>query len=336
MTLLRFLVLWALAGGAELPLLANLTGLENYPAVVAWGSHVLAAALAGLAVVQWDGLFNLTQRWTWWLVLWVLLIPGAGWVFGGMLVLVGWNAREPDKVLDGEDELVAALGIDLSKPAEMSSARIAKELDFVPLVEVLAGDDINLKRGAIEQLTRLRTPDAIQVLMSHRSDPSMEMRFYINSSLVRIKKEFDEALDAARYQLRLDVDNAADRLNLAKIYLSYVNSGLLDADLMTAYAGEAAFHLNFVMNSLKPTREASLLLITDQMRLRCWDKADESVRKANALTLISDTEMAEYQAEITYSRKQFDKIADALRAISPESSLSAEWKSTLLWWGVQS
>ncbi|MDO8313479.1 MAG: hypothetical protein Q7T25_16230, partial [Sideroxyarcus sp.] len=130
--------------------------------------------------------------------------------------------------------------------------------------------------------------------------------------------------------------NVGDRLNLAKIYLSYVNSGLLDADLVVAYQNEALFHLNFVLNSSTPTREASQLLIADQLRLRDWAHAEESVQKAHDLNLISDAEMAEYQAEILYSRKQFDKIASVLRLVAAEPTLSADWKSTLLWWGVGS
>ncbi len=336
MTLLRFLALWALAGGAEFPLMADVLGLGNYPLIVAWGCHVAAAVLTGMAVIHWDGIFSLSQRWTWWLVLWVLLLPGAGWLFGGILVMTGWKRFIPQNAGEEEDVLAASLSVVLPKLSEVASGRIARELDFVPLVEILGGDDINLKRGAIEQLARLRTPEAIQVLMSHRSDPSMEMRFYVNSSLVRIKKEFDEALDAARYQMRLDVDSVGDRLNLAKIYLSYAESGLLDSDLMTAYEGEAIFHLNFVLNSNTPTPEAAQLLIGCQIRLRNWANAEDLVQKSRDLKLITDTTMAEYQAEILYSRRQFNKVGEVLRSIPGGSSLSANWQSTLLWWGVGS
>lgn len=335
MTLLRFLVLWVLAGGAEFPLLANFLGMGSYPATLAWGCHGISAVLAALAVVHRDGLFNLSQRWTWWIFLWVLLLPGAGLAFGGILVGTGWKSFTPKAGGYEEDELATTISVVLPKLAEASSIRIAKELDFVPLVELLAGDDLNLKRGAVEQLTRLRTPEAIQVLMSHRSDPSMEMRFYVNSSLVQIKKELDEGLDAARYQMRMDVDNVADRLNLARIYLLYVRSGLLDSDLKVAYEKEAFFHLTFVLNSNTPTREAVQMLIMDQIQLRNWDRVEETARKAHELKLISDAELAEYRAEILYYRKQFGKIVNELRSISNEPSLSADWQSTLLWWGVE-
>lgn len=295
-----------------------------------------SSVLAVLAVIHWNGLFTLSQRWTWWIFLWVLLLPGAGWVFGGILVAVGWRVRDPDKILTEEDALAVSPSVVPTKPDEMPTARIAKELDFVPLVEVLASDDINLKRGAIEQLSRLRTPEAIQVLMAHRSDPSMEMRFYVNSSLVQIKREFDEALDAARNQMRMDVDNVAGRLNLAKIYLLYAASGLLDSDLMMAYEGEAIFHLTYVLNSNAPTRESAQMLIGYQIRIRDWAQAEETVQKARNLKLIDDAEMAEYQAEILYSRRQFNKIGDALRTIPSWAPLSADWKTSLLWWGVES
>ncbi len=211
-----------------------------------------------------------------------------------------------------------------------------KELDFIPLVEILAGDDIQQKRGAIEQLTRLRTKEAVRILMSHRSDPSMEMRFYANASLVRIKREFDEALDAARQQMQMDSDNVMSRLNLAKIYVRMAESGLLDPDLAASHENEAIFHLGCVMDSESPTREAAQTLIVLQMRRRDWTRAEKSIQHAFGLCLISDDEAAEYRAEILYSCGQFAKIKTALQPISADASLSAEWRSTLLWWGLRS
>lgn len=334
MRLSRFLVLWILAGGAEFPLMWNLMGGREYPAIMAWGGHLLAAVLVGLGVVRWQRIAGLSQRWTWWVLAWTLLLPGAGWLFAGILVLGGWNAIDPQEAVAEEEELVASLSIDPTKSAEMSSARIAREMDFVPLVEILAGDDMNLKRGSVEQLTRLRTPEAIAVLMSHRSDPSMEMRFYVNSSLARIKKELDELLDAARYQMHMESDSVADRLNLAKVYLQYARSGLLDADLVNAYEKEAILHLNFVLNSGAPTPEAAELLITRLIQKRDWFMAEASIQKAREFALISDIAAAEYQAEMLYSRGQYGKVADVLRPYHDAPSLSADWKTTLLWWGV--
>lgn len=334
MKLMRFLVLWALAGGAEFPLMWNWMGGGGYPAMVAWGGHAMAAVLAALSMTCWEAPFRFSQRWAGWLFLWVSLLPGLGLAFGGILVVGGWNVLDPGAVTEEEDELSSALTIDLSKPSEGSPARIAREMDFVPLVEILAGDDINMKRGAVEQLTRLRTPEAIRVLMDHRSDPSAEMRFFVNSSLTRIKKEFDETLDAARYQMRLDVNNVADRLNLARVYLQYAQSGLLDTDLVNAYENEAIFHLTFVLNSNAPTPEAAEQLITHLIRTRDWTMAEASVQKARDHHLIDDVTMAEYQAVILYSRGQYGKVADVLRPFFGAPSLSADWKTTMLWWGV--
>jgi hypothetical protein len=312
----------------------KLVGGVDYPAAMAWGGHLLAAVLAGLGVMRWQGFAGLSQRWTWWVLAWTLLLPGAGWLFAGILVLGGWDAIDPREAAGEGDELVTPFGADLSRPVEAPSARIVREMDFVPLVEILAGDDMNLKRGAVEQLTRLRTPEAIAVLMSHRSDPSMEMRFYINSSLARIKKELDESLDAARYQMHMESDSVAGRLNLAKVYLLYAQSGLLDADLVNAYGKEAILHLNFVLDSGAPTPEAAELLITRLLQERDWFMAEASIRKARELALISDIAAAEYQAEMLFAEGQFGKVADVLRPFFGASSLSPDWKTTLLWWGA--
>lgn len=215
----------------------------------------------------------------------------------------------------------------------MTLARVARELDFLPLVEILAGDDIPLKRGAIEQLIRLGTPEAIAVLMSRRSDPSMEMRFYVNTAINRLKKEFDEELNAARRQMQMDANNVTTRLNLAKIYLRYADSGLLDPDMVTSYEDEAMYHLIYALNSGSPTRETAQMLINRQIRRRDWNGAEKSVQKSGELRLISAVEAAEYQAEIFYSCKKFDQVAVVMRSIPAGSSLSPSLQTAVLWWG---
>ncbi|EKD41926.1 MAG: hypothetical protein ACD_73C00439G0001, partial [uncultured bacterium] len=52
--------------------------------------------------------------------------------------------------------------------------RVLTELDFMPLADIMEGNDASLKRGAIERLGELKTPEAIQLLMKYRSDPLPE------------------------------------------------------------------------------------------------------------------------------------------------------------------
>ncbi len=91
----RFLVLWVFAGGVEIPLLLNVMNDGHYPMAAVWCGHMAAAALTALAVARWDDSAGFFQKWTGWLFLWALLLPGAGWLFGGILAMAGWNAREP-------------------------------------------------------------------------------------------------------------------------------------------------------------------------------------------------------------------------------------------------
>ncbi|MEK6544141.1 MAG: HEAT repeat domain-containing protein [Elusimicrobiota bacterium] len=111
--------------------------------------------------------------------------------------------------------------------------------DIMPFADILAGNDNDLKRSAVENLARLKTPEAIKVLLDHRSDTSAETRFYVITAINKIKKEFDEELDAAKRQMRKDVHDDHALWALAKMYKTYADSGLLDAVLADHYHSEA-------------------------------------------------------------------------------------------------
>ena len=216
----RSLIIWIVVGLCELPVSANLLLGKHMLWSVAIAAHLVAGILAYLAPAkqaQHRIHLILSTPWAVWLALWVLFLPGVGWIFGSIM-LVGSRWGNVKAHQDDTGEVLPASALPIIKPAQEPTSRVMQQLDFLPLVEVMACDDIDLKRSAIEQLARLRSPDAMKILLQYRRDPSLEVRFYVNSALSRIKKEFDEALDAARRQMQLDVYKVSARIFLAKIY----------------------------------------------------------------------------------------------------------------------
>lgn len=258
-----------------------------------------------------------------------ILIPGVGVVIA--LVMAVCAGSGDATVLVEEDETAVQLPVAVRSQPHME--RIVGALDFVPLVEVFSGTDIDLKRGAIEQLVRLRTPEAIGILLDHRSDSSLEVRYYVNAALARIKDQFDEELDAARQQMRLETYKSSDRIFLAKTYLQYACSGLLDEELARNYEHEAIFHLTFVLDSESPAPDAYRTLIECYMAHEGWTQAGAVVDRARETQALSASEIDQYQVMIDYHSGRYFEIPALMRSMRDNNELSSEWKSAALWWG---
>lgn len=258
-----------------------------------------------------------------------ILIPGVGVLIALVMAICAGSGDATVLADEGE----TAVQLPVAVRAQPHMERIVGALDFVPLVEVFSGTDIDLKRGAIEQLVRLRTPEAIGILLDHRSDSSLEVRYYVNAALARVKNQFDEELDAARQQMRLETYKSSDRIFLAKTYLQYARSGLLDEELARNYEHEAIFHLTFVLDSESPPPDAYRTLIACYMAHEGWTQAGAVVDRARETQALSASEIDQYQVMIDYHSGRYFKIPALMRSMRDNNELSSEWKSAALWWG---
>lgn len=264
----------------------------------------------------------------WGIVLGVL-IPGVGVLVALVIALCAGPGEISERPADEED-MQELPSVSYLQPR---MERIVGALDFVPLVEIFSGDDIDLKRGAIEQLIRLRTPEAIQILLNHRSDPTLEVRYYVNAALARVKNEFDEELDAARHEMQLETYQSSDRIFLAKTYLQYAHSGLLDADLARNYENEAIFHLTYVIDSADPLSEAYRTLIECYLAREQWSEAKSVIQRAEEAGALPMGELHRDQVMIAYRTQHYFEIPKLIAAIRRTGELPSDWQTAALWWG---
>lgn len=111
------------------------------------------------------------------------------------------------------------------------------ELSIQPVVDILEGEDAALKRGAIQLLRRLGTPDAVRTLKKSLGDSNAEVRFYAHTALTRLEEGYAERLGQAQETLR--DDDHEGLMALAKIQQEYAASGLPDDSIRTQMLLEA-------------------------------------------------------------------------------------------------
>lgn len=102
------------------------------------------------------------------------------------------------------------------------------ELNIQPIVDIIKGDDVELKRGAIRVLKRMGNAESVALLRQCLTDPVPEIRFYAHTALDRLEESYNQMLQEAE-------DSASwgegkDLKQLAKAYLKYARSGLVEKE----------------------------------------------------------------------------------------------------------
>ncbi|MFV0348925.1 MAG: HEAT repeat domain-containing protein [Halodesulfovibrio sp.] len=130
----------------------------------------------------------------------------------------------------------------LTKDEEVAIQRsmddmLREELATQPIVDILLGDDEDLKRGAIMLLKRMKSARAIRLLKESLSDGSTEVRFFAHTALSQLEESSMQRLEKAE-ELASAGNSKAIR-DYATACRDYAHSGLPEASMKTYYLEEA-------------------------------------------------------------------------------------------------
>lgn len=117
---------------------------------------------------------------------------------------------------------------------------LREELSTQPIVDILLGDDDDLKRGAIMLLKRMKSPRAIQLLKDSLSDASTEVRFFAHTALTQLEEDAVGRLEKAE-ELASSGGSKAIRA-FADACRDYAQSGLPEDSMRRYYLEEARKH----------------------------------------------------------------------------------------------
>lgn len=210
---------WAVLTGLSLPTIAGALAL-----------HVLASGLFGASLLRRaDGKWQLP-----WPLLGTTIALLAFPLIGMAAVaaayaaahLLGWrrtrglNGQQSDTVEPSPADAVAR--------AHEVEVGLLDELEIEPVVDVLRENDPELKRAAIEALTRQGGAGAVRVLIGLLHSPSPDARFFSSIALSRLEDEISRAILAAQHSAAENPGASGVREHLAELYLDYALSGFLE------------------------------------------------------------------------------------------------------------
>lgn len=344
---LFFIVFWIVSLLVNWPLLSSIifnTDSNIKRNLITTASlHLFSCILIFLAVPKrrdfpW---YSREQFWAYTLFLICFFLP----LFGHAIVLALFLFhKQPapkellEKSREDEDLIKPQFTLDEKFDFVRNSAELKKKIgesvDFLPLTDIMAGDDVELKRGAVEKLIQYGTKEAIETLLTYRNDASPDVRFFVTSALTRYKKTMDEELEAAKLEMKNDTSKVSIRILLAKLYIKYIESKLLDEISCNFYLNEAKINLIFAVNSEETNEQAFVMLLDVHERLKEWGEADNLLKQMKGKNLISQNHYLQHCAKINYETKNFPELIGVFREFITASDVDREWSATAHWWGV--
>jgi tetratricopeptide (TPR) repeat protein len=185
-------------------------------------------------------------------------------------------------------------------------AFMSNELNVEPIRDILSGDDPDMKRGAVDYLGRIGTPEAVRILKQCLADDSPEVRFMSHTMLGRIDEKHVNRIKKLQHDLEKASieDHAILHEKLGYCYKAYSDSQLLEVSTRDYYLkqSEDSYQANL---SLTNSNDPNILFTLAQI-----------------YTMLNETENAKSYFEMArISALKKDAFMLALRCIIGHSEL---------------
>ncbi|WP_320005759.1 HEAT repeat domain-containing protein [Maridesulfovibrio sp.] len=156
-------------------------------------------------------------------------------LFSARIIMKSYGLAE-----DYKEKAYEGSGTDIDLPTDISEF-LYDEVDVHPIADILSGDDMEMKRGAVNLLRRIGSAEAVSLLRKSLSDESSEVRFYAHTALTRLEEDYADALDKAKFRAER-YDSAQSHAELASTYRNYARSGLPEVNMQEQSMASACEH----------------------------------------------------------------------------------------------
>jgi len=197
--------------------------------------HVFSSLLFSFSVVLF---FRLSQNIFSWHLFWTFFLGAFSFslflMVGALLFLGGAFFLTPQKqdFLEEEteeEEWSQSLHI---MPPDMTEEDIAEtiheSLEVEPYIDILKNNDSELKKGALDQLSKIKTKESVYLIKSILKDPNPELRYCASLKLKKIEDECNEQILMFKEKLK-HTKNKETHNHLGDLYSHFCSLGILDS-----------------------------------------------------------------------------------------------------------
>lgn len=302
---------------------------------VPMAAHLLALALLAVGFLgRWDFARPRDRAWCVTGLCLTLPLPLLGFLgFVGLYALYASRPRGSGALLrDFEEYITYDPAQPGTGPRTVDADRfIFEEVDVAPLRDIVAGNDVALKRGAILSLSRLPKREAVALLKTALSDENREIRYYAGNALSEMEREFNDRI----FRLVREVERSPTRIEhhirLASLVLDFADIGLLDQGMVRYFAEIGLKALDKA--SLVGSSDARILALSGRLHRLCGHlEQAETALKRHLDEHPQDMETAVALAETAYERGNVAlarQVVEEARARFPEEPRLAALQEVL-------
>jgi len=202
-------------------------------------------------------------------------------------------------------------------------AFMSNELNVEPIRDILSGDDPDMKRGAVDYLGRIGSPEAVRILKQCLADDSPEVRFMSHTMLGRIDEKHVKRIKSLQTDLEKASieDQAILYEKLGYCYKAYSDSQLLEISTRDYYLkqSEVSYQNNL---SLTKSKDPNILftLANIYTMLKETEKAKSFFEIARTSALETDSFMLALRSiigflELLYKESLYSELVDSVKTI---------------------
>ena len=191
---------------------------------------------------------------------------------------------------------------------------VHQELAVQSYMDIIRGPDRVLKKALIGKILSEWTPNAVSLLKVALNDPEYEIRSYGSTALTMIENRTNKGILQLQEDIAREPDDIALKLKLARSYLDYASSGLLDPSSAEHYVHLASDALAEIQEEARSDDEFGLELLT--LRAQAARLAGDQVVEKQAYEEIlqhqsDNQEILRHLCALHFREKDFGRLRRA-------------------------
>ncbi|MFH1873887.1 MAG: HEAT repeat domain-containing protein [Pseudomonadota bacterium] len=313
-----------------IPFFFILVDQESYHLFKFFFYHILSSVLFA------SGMYFLTKKFIvlsqknnlWWIYALIscLAMPIAGLVsVFTIYIFQRLQKTRPPPIITDEISVQEA-AVFGRKKLRLKQLEILDRLDIEPFIDIFQRGHSELKKSAVMILSNIRTYKAVQTLKVALLDEDIEVRLFAAGILGKIEDEFAIAIKG---KTSLFEENPHDQMlaqDLAKLYVAYAESGLLDEIGKKYYYTEALAMLDKTVTDIKINfLKSKILLSIDNL-----DAAQKEIEKCLSVEPHNSV-YNEQLWEVLFAKKDFAELSSRTQKRFKEGSGDFEREVVSFW-----
>ncbi|MBL4890156.1 MAG: hypothetical protein JKX97_09080 [Candidatus Lindowbacteria bacterium] len=202
--------------------------------------------------------------------------------------------------------------------------QVKQEMEIQSYFDIIKGTDRILKKALIGKIISEWTPNSVQLLKIALLDIDYDVKSYASTALTELENRINKNIISLKEDIIREPNFLAIRLKLARSYLNYSDSGLLDENSSEHYVRMAGFILSDTEDELKideSSKVSLLLLKAYTARLKNEEEEEEEIYK-EVLELDShNREALLFLCSVQFKEQEFEDLEITATSFLEEATI---------------